>query len=78
MKTDLETFLCVSSWGRISTLFEGILYFLIVASCGHNTNTYTHTLWFPADDDNLIILDPILGQEDCQSDYINASYVDVS
>ena len=32
----------------------------------------------PADDDNLIILDPIPGQEDCQSDYINASYVDVS
>ncbi|XP_064386146.1 uncharacterized protein LOC135334769 isoform X3 [Halichondria panicea] len=27
-------------------------------------------------DDNLIILDPIPGQEDCQSDYINASYVD--
>ena len=35
-------------------------------------------LWFPADDDNLIILDPIPGQEDCQSDYINACYVDVS
>ncbi len=33
---------------------------------------------FPADDDNLIILDPIPGQEDCQSDYINACYVDVS
>ena len=32
----------------------------------------------PADDDNLIILDPIPGQEDCQSDYINACYVDVS
>ncbi len=31
-----------------------------------------------ADDDNLIILDPIPGQEDCQSDYINACYVDVS
>ncbi|XP_064386164.1 uncharacterized protein LOC135334777 [Halichondria panicea] len=27
-------------------------------------------------DDNLIILDPIPGQEDCQSDYINACYVD--
>ena len=42
---------------------------------------HTHTLtpaWFPADDDNLIILDPIPGQEDCQSDYINACYVDVS
>ena len=38
----------------------------------------THTHWFPADDDNLIILDPIPGQEDCQSDYINACYVDVS
>ena len=36
--------------------------------------------WPPmhADDDNLIILDPIPGQEDCQSDYINACYVDVS
>ena len=33
---------------------------------------------FPTDDDNLIILDPIPGQEDCQSDYINACYVDVS
>ena len=32
----------------------------------------------PADDDNLIILDPIPGQEDCQSHYINACYVDVS
>ncbi|XP_064386168.1 uncharacterized protein LOC135334780 isoform X2 [Halichondria panicea] len=27
-------------------------------------------------DDNLIILDPIPGQEDCQSHYINACYVD--
>ncbi|XP_064393625.1 uncharacterized protein LOC135341070 isoform X2 [Halichondria panicea] len=27
-------------------------------------------------DDNLIILDPIPSQEDCQSDYINACYVD--
>ena len=40
-----------------------------------DSSTY---LWFPADDDNLIILDPIPGQEDCQSDYINACYVDVS
>ena len=39
-------------------------------------HTHAH-LWFPADDDNLIILDPIPGQEDCQSDYINACYVDV-
>ncbi len=31
-----------------------------------------------ADDDNRIVLQPILGQEDCQSDYINACYVDVS
>ena len=37
----------------------------------------SHTT-IPADDDNLIILDPIPGQEDCQSDYINACYVDVS
>ncbi len=40
-------------------------------------HTHAHH-WFPADDDNLIILDPIPGQEDCQSDYINACYVDVS
>ncbi len=39
-------------------------------------DTHLH-FWFPADDDNLIILDPIPGQEDCQSDYINACYVDV-
>ncbi len=31
-----------------------------------------------ADDDNRIVLQPISGQEDCQSDYINACYVDVS
>ncbi len=36
-------------------------------------NTYSH-----ADDDNLLVLQPIPGQEDCQSDYINACYVDVS
>ncbi len=47
---------------------DDILYY-----CG--LSTY---LWFLADDDNLIILDPIPGQEDCQSDYINACYVDVS
>ncbi len=39
---------------------------------------FSNTHWFPADDDNLIILDPIPGEEDCQSDYINACYVDVS
>ncbi len=31
-----------------------------------------------ADDDNRIVLQPMSGQEDCQSDYINACYVDVS
>ena len=30
------------------------------------------------DDDNRIILNPIPGQQDCQNDYINASYLDVS
>ena len=30
------------------------------------------------DDDNHVILSPLEGHEDCQGDYINASYVDVS
>ena len=30
------------------------------------------------DDDNRVVLNPLEGHEDCQSDYINASYVDVS
>ena len=30
------------------------------------------------DDDNRVVLRPLEGHEDCQSDYINASYVDVS
>ena len=36
--------------------------------------------WEPllTDDDNRVVLRPLEGHEDCQSDYINASYVDVS
>ena len=30
------------------------------------------------DDDSRVILKPLLGHNDCQHDYINASYVDVS
>ena len=30
------------------------------------------------DDDSRVILKPLLGHDDCQHDYINASYVDVS
>ena len=30
------------------------------------------------DDDSRVILKPLTGHEDCQHDYINASYVDVS
>jgi len=30
------------------------------------------------DDDNRVVLRPLEGHEDCQSDYVNASYVDVS
>ena len=30
-----------------------------------------------ADDDNLITLKPLPGHQDCNSDYINASYIDV-
>ena len=36
------------------------------------------TVFSPTDDDNRIVLQPISGREDCQSDYINACYVDVS
>ena len=30
------------------------------------------------DDDNRLKLKPLNGRDDCQNDYINASYVDVS
>ena len=30
------------------------------------------------DDDNRIILKPMVGRPDCQGDYINASFVNVS
>ena len=30
------------------------------------------------DDDNHVVLRPLEGHEDCQSDYINASYINVS
>lgn len=31
-----------------------------------------------ADDENRVTLTPIPGYSDCQNDYINASYIDVS
>ena len=34
-------------------------------------------LHISSDDDNRIVLKPLSGSTDCQSDYINASYVDV-
>jgi len=30
------------------------------------------------DDDHRVVLEPILGRLNCQHDYINASYMDVS
>ena len=30
------------------------------------------------DDGNRVVLKPLHGYEDCQHDYVNASYVDVS
>ena len=32
----------------------------------------------PVDDDHRVTLRPLTGHEDCQTDYINAGYVDVS
>ena len=45
-----------------------------------STILYFMILFFKSliDDDNRIILDTIPGQQDCQNDYINASYLDVS
>ena len=33
---------------------------------------------FELDDDNCIVLQPTEGLSDCQNDYINACYIDVS
>ena len=41
-------------------------------------NTVCLPLFVAADDDHRAILKPLPGHPDCQSDYINASYVDVS
>ena len=38
----------------------------------------TILLFLHSDDDNRIVLQPISGHSDCQKDYINASYIDVS
>ena len=35
-------------------------------------------VFFLSDDDNRIVLKPIGDLSDCQRDYINASYIDVS
>ena len=34
--------------------------------------------WFSTDNDNRPKLEPIAGNQDCQHDYINASFIDVS
>ena len=39
---------------------------------------YTYTLFADSDDDNRIILTPTKGHPDCQGDFINASFIDVS
>ena len=38
---------------------------------------YTVTIIALSDDENRIILRPIVGHSDCQRDFINACYVDV-
>ena len=40
-----------------------------------NTYILSHSY---IDDDSRVILRPLPGRDDCQHDYINASYVDVS
>ena len=40
-----------------------------------NTYILSHSY---IDDDSRVILKPLPGRDDCQHDYINASYVDVS
>ena len=38
----------------------------------------SNSLLLISDDDNRIVLQPIRGRSDCQNDYINACYIDVS
>ena len=45
----------------------------------HSMNTkHLHAVHSDIDDDSRVILKPLPGHDDCQHDYINASYVDVS
>ena len=37
-----------------------------------------NTCHLTTDDDHRVVLRPLEGHKDCQNDYINASYVDVS
>ena len=39
---------------------------------------HLHAIHSDIDDDSHVILKPLPGHDDCQHDYINASYVDVS
>ena len=63
---------------------NGYLWF--ISSCVQNMLLNTITLWILntcilshsyTDDDSRVILRPLPGHDDCQHDYINASYVDV-
>ena len=48
-------------------------------SC-NNTHTHTHTHTthtIHTDDDHQVLLQPLGTHDDCQTDYINASYIDV-
>ena len=46
-----------------------------MCQCYINQSMYLFHLLFPTDDDNRFVLDAMQGHE---SDYVNASYIDVS
>ena len=57
--------------------FMSILYIPLHLLCCFSL-LYICCCYFFTDDDNRIMLKPIPGHQDCQNDYINACYIDVS
>ena len=57
------------------------LIFIIIIRCVHPYVLTMHNVpydFLVSDDDNRVVLKPIDGIDDCQHDYINASFVNVS
>ena len=58
--------------------FQEYLSMYVIVTVNACINVYIYTCGLCTDDDNRVVLKQYPGHEDCQHDYINASYIDVS